>query len=127
MTIDDDRNQRYKTFSLNLKAESEPTGNLRRQFLGLSYGNFGNDYKKHDDSSRLDEAKGYTISCLKFKYFEEHILSLKTKYKYSNGDEVELQSFDIDHYYTNAKTAELIFHEHEYIKEVDNRRLQRRI
>jgi hypothetical protein len=44
---------------------------------------------------------------------------LKTKYKYQNGEEVEIQTFDVDHSYTNVKTVEIVFQEHEYIKELD--------
>jgi hypothetical protein len=42
---------------------------LRKEFLGLSYGNFGNEYKKHDDSTKLNETISFTISGMKFNYF----------------------------------------------------------
>ena len=60
--------------------------------MGLGY--VGSDnFEKHDDSLKLDEAKNYKISALEFTYFEEHILSLNVKYKYLNGEESSFTTF----------------------------------
>ncbi len=89
----------------------------RKEYKGLMH--LQNNSTGFDDTEALPLERSYRIKCIKFVWFEEHILSLATTYELADHSVKEIVSFSIPHQYKNIKEEVLNFSDFEYVNEME--------